>query len=198
MMWTTDAQQPSTSTKVDELPCFDSSVACIEQLTTRAVKNSRELQVIGQAITLQRRKLWTTYLSANALNPLSFGLQLAQNIAGGGARAEGKLTLAQFELRRAEVGRALHDSISALVAIIEAAQLKEKLSSAALQTHTARVGILEVGYEFGEGDTAAMLPLWQRTDELKAEIEAARDEQVRTRRKLTQLVNTPPRVTGGY
>ncbi len=187
-----------TMTPAVQLPCMDSTPACVEKLTTLAVSNSRELQVIGQAMKLQRTTMWTTWLAADSFNPIGSVLKLARNIAGGGERGAAKLTLAQMEMRQSEVARNLREQILTLLVTIETASQRARLSDASLQTHTQRVAILETGYKFGDGDTAAMLPLWERTDQLKAQIETAGAEAERTKRRLIQLVTTPPRVTGGY
>jgi hypothetical protein len=69
------------------LPCSDSSAECLRRLGDLAVENCLELGVIDRALAYQRRKLWTSWLSADGLNPLAVALRVARNLAGGGDRA---------------------------------------------------------------------------------------------------------------
>jgi hypothetical protein len=85
------------------LPCSDSSAECLRRLGDLAAENCLELRVITQALAYQRRKLWTSWLNADGLNPLAVGLRVARNLAGGGDRAAARLEIAQLERRRAEV-----------------------------------------------------------------------------------------------
>jgi len=76
------------------LPCSDSSEECLRRLGDLAAENCLELRVIDQAIAYQRRKLWTSWLSADGLNPLAVALRVARNLAGGGDRAAARLEIA--------------------------------------------------------------------------------------------------------
>ncbi|HZN11509.1 MAG TPA: metal-dependent hydrolase, partial [Blastocatellia bacterium] len=79
------------------LPCSDSSAECLRRLGDLAVENCLELRVISQTLAYQRRKLWTSWLNADGLNPLAVGLRVARNLAGGGDRAAARLEIAQLE-----------------------------------------------------------------------------------------------------
>lgn len=164
------------------------TTACVDALHAQAIANSQELRVLEQAIKLQNAKLWTAYLSANALNPLSLGLQLIRNAAGGGERAERKLTIAQLELRRASLIAELRARIVAELTAYAQADAESKRAAQALATHTARVKLLEISYGAGDGETVNMLREWQRTDELRAAVSRAGELRAAAVVRLRQIV----------
>jgi hypothetical protein len=184
---TTSSQSPPTS----HLPCTDSSPTCLAMLGDLAVQNSREMAVVKQAIALQKKKLWTSWLQADGLNPFAIGLRIARNIAGGGDRAALKLEIARLELRCAEVETHLRQTITHSVLAYETAQRQALTSSAKLATHQTRLALFTVAYRLGEGSTAAMLQLWQAESDLQHEIATAQTLLLQRQTQLQALVFPP-------
>ncbi len=146
------------------------------------------MRVLDQAIKLNKTKLWTNYISANALNPLSFGLQLARNIAGGGDVAAAKLTTAQLRVQRLAIEDAMRAAIMQHVTNYEAAQLHERTARGKLQSHAQLIELSEVSYRRGDSTTEAMIPLWQTREDLKAEILSAESDERRAVALLREVV----------
>ncbi len=174
-------QPPATN---HYLPCTDSSPTCLQMLGDIAVQNSREIAVLAQAIKLQKKKLWISWLNADGLHPVAIGLRLARNIAGGGDRAAAKLELARLELRQAELATQRRESIVRAVLDYETAQRQWTSAETKLATHQARLHLLAIAYRLGEGSTETMLPLWQTETELQGEVERTK---IDCRQRLTQL-----------
>lgn len=156
------------------LPCQDSSPAGLETLGDLAVENSREIAVLEQAIQLQKKKLWTSWLNADGLNPLAIGLRIARNVAGGGERAAAQLELARLELRQAELATQLRDAVSRAVFAYETARQELTQTQTRLTAHQTRLAWLIISYRLGEGSTEMMLQFWQQGRELQAAFEQAR------------------------
>ena len=186
----TKAQSPGTTTANRELPtanalpCQDSSPVCLTTLGDLAIQSSRELAVLEQAIQLQKKKLWTSWLNADGLHPLAIGLRIARNLAGGGDRAAAKLELSRLELRQAELTTQLRAAITAAVLASETAQRQLTRAETKLAAQQARLQLLTMGYRLGEGSTETMLQLWQTETELQGEVEQAKAE---CRHRLLQL-----------
>ena len=166
------------------LPCLSSAPTCLQALGNLAVQNSREIAVLEQAITLQKKKLWTSWLNADGLNPLAIGLRIARNVAGGGDRAQLKLEIARLELRQAELETALREAVTQAVLADETAQRQLATKNSSLATHRMRLQFIALAYRWGEGSTETMLQLWQTETDLQAEVENA---SVACRQRLTQL-----------
>lgn len=178
------------SEKLDgsHLPCLSSSAECVERLTAQAVNASQEVRLIDESIKLASRRRWTNYIAADSFNPIGSVLKLTRNIAGGGDVQQARLVIAALELRRAETVEALRVRVRQFVTAHEQATTKQARLGAQLDTHKARVSLLEVNYRSGEGDTGAMLGEWQRTDELRAQIDDARREADDAQRNLMALI----------
>ncbi len=155
-------QPPATS----HLRCTDSSPICLQTLGDLAVQNNREIAILEQAIKLQQKKLWTSWLNADGLNPLAMGLRIARNMAGGGERAAAKLELAQRAARRAELETNLRQAILQTILSYENAQQQLRLTQARYTAQQARVHLLEISYRLGAGNTEQMLREWEHLDEL--------------------------------
>ncbi|NEP58712.1 MAG: hypothetical protein F6K31_17125 [Symploca sp. SIO2G7] len=76
------------------LPCLDSSMECLAQLTQRAIAQSSEIEAINQQLVLTNdrqdyaeARQWTNYLT---LDPI----RLVQNVLGGGDVQRDRLALA--------------------------------------------------------------------------------------------------------
>ena len=171
------------------VPCFDSSAECLRRLGDLATANNLELKVIDQALAYQRRKVWTSWLNADGLNPLAVGLRVARNIAGGGDRAAMKLEVAQLERRRAEVEAGVRLAVAQSVAELEAAGHRLEISRARFDEHRLRLRLLAVGYRLGDGSTEEMIRLWQTGEELRGQVTAAEAEQSRARLRLESLLH---------
>jgi multidrug resistance efflux pump len=157
-----------------------------------AVRNSREIAVLEQAIALQKKKLWTSWLNADGLNPLAIGLRIARNIAGGGDRAALKLEIARLELRHAELTKSLCQAVTQAMLAHEKAFAQHALAQDRLATHQARVQLVEVAYRLGEGSTEAMWQLWLTQEELQAQLAAAEQQTRQAKDDLTRLIFPAP------
>jgi hypothetical protein len=171
------------------LPCSDSSAECLRRLGDLAIANNPEMKVIDQALAYQRRKVWTSWLNADGLNPLAMGLRVARNLAGGGDRAAMKLEVAQLERRRAEVEAGVRLAVAQSVAELEAAGDRLAISRARSDEHRLRLRLLTVGYRLGDGSTEEMIRLWQTGEELRGQVRAAEAEQSRARLRLESLLH---------
>ena len=171
-----------------ELPCFDSSETCVEKLTAEAVANSEEIKVIDQTIKLAKRKGWTQYIDVSAIDPLILSVQILRNIFGGGERQTRKLTVSQLELRRTETVKNLRAEISDLLLQAETFKRKQAQSQILYDSQRSLVAILEVSYKSGELSTERMIPVWEKLDFNKIEIQTAENERETIKKKLTALV----------
>lgn len=166
------------------LPCLDSSPVCLQTLSDLAVQNSREIAVLDQAITLQKKKLWTSWLNADGWHPFAIGLRIARNLAGGGDRAALKLDIARLELRQAELAAQLRNLSVQAVLAYETSQRQLNVKETKLAAHQVRLRLLTTEYRLGEGNTEAMLQWWQTERELQQE---AIEAKAVCQQRLTQL-----------
>ena len=157
------------SSDSQQLPCSEMNVSCVDRLVGQAAERRREIVVIEKAIELQRRKLWTTWITADAANPLSMGLRLIRNIAGGGDRGAIKLEIARLELRKAEMLTSLRESISRRLLELEQAEGELGAVSEKSRMLRNRLQILELVYVAGGESTKGMLELWLQERELQIE-----------------------------
>lgn len=178
--------------QTNDLPCFDSSEICVEKLTAQAVANSSEIKVLDQTIKLARRKGWTNYIDVSALDPLTMSVQILRNIFGGGERQQRKLSIAQIELRRTETVSRIRNEISNLLTQAENAERKRLQSKMLFDAQTSLVAVLEVSYRSGELSTERMMPVWEKLDYFKIEIQSAENERETLRKKLIVLVEPQP------
>lgn len=176
------------------VPCRDSSSECVQILTARALNASPEIKVLDEAIKLNRTKLWTNYLSANALNPLSLALQVARNIAGGGDVAQAKLTTNQLRATRAALEQTMRANITQSLTDYETAARTEANTRAGLEAHEQRLSILLVSYRLGDSTTEAVLPEFAASESLRAQItsaQAAENAALVRCREIVAPSNTP-------
>jgi hypothetical protein len=152
------------------------------------VQNSREIAVLEQAIAVQKKKRWTSWLNAEGLNPLAIGLRIARNVAGGGDRAALQLEIARLELRRAEIATNLRQAVTLAITDDEASGHQQRVLQAKRAALRGRIQLAEVAYRLGEGNTEAMWQFWLTCDELDAQIVAAEAHRQQTRRKLLSLL----------
>ena len=155
------------------------------------MQNSRQIAVVEQAIQLQKKTLWTSWLNADRLKPLAIGLRIARNIAGGGDRAALKLEIARLELRRAELETNLRQAVALAIADNEAIRHQQRVLQAKRAALRVRIQLAEVAYRLGNGNTEAMWQLWLTCDELQAQIVAAEAYRQQTRHKLLSLLFPP-------
>ena len=174
-----------------ELPCSDSSAECLRRLGDLAVDNCVELRVIDEALAYQRRKLWTSWLSADGLNPLAVALRVTRNLAGGGDRATARLEISQLERRRAEVEAGLRLAVAERVAELEAARRRLDLARERKAAHGSRLSLSAVGYRTGEGSTEEMMALWQTREEMRGRVAEAAADVARQQARLRALLAAP-------
>lgn len=173
---------------INALPCSDSSPTCLQTLGDLAVQNSREIAVLKQAIALQKKKLWTSWLSADGWHPLAIGLHIARNLAGGGDRAAAKLEIARLDLRRIEIATNLHQAIRQAVWEYERLQQELAVTQNKRAYHQARLQIAEISYRLGESHTEAILSLWQTSEELQTQVTLTAGQMRSVKSKLESLL----------
>ena len=176
----------------NDLPCFDSSEICAEKLTARAVANSEEIKVIDATIKLAKRKGWTQYIDVSAIDPLTLSVQILRNIFGGGERQTRKLTVSQLELRRTETVKNLRAQINDSLLQAENAERKKTQSQMLFDAQHSLAAVLEVSYKSGELSTERMLPVWEKMDFYKIEIQTAETTRETIKKKLIVLVEPQP------
>ncbi len=172
----------------NDLPCFDSSEVCVQKLTAQAVANSEEIKVLDQTIKLARRKGWTQYIDVSAIDPLTLSVQILRNIFGGGERQQRKLSIAQIELRRSETVQKIRAEITNLLIEAENFERKRLQSKMLYDAQSSLVAVLEVSYKSGELSTERMMPVWEKLDYFKIEIQTAETEKESIRKKLIVLI----------
>ncbi len=176
----------------DNLPCFDSSEVCVQKLTAQAVANSEEIKVLDQTIKLAKRKGWTQYIDVSAIDPLTLSVQILRNIFGGGERQQRKLSISQIELRRSETVSRIRTEISNLLVEAENAGRKKNQSQTLFDAQSSLVAVLEISYQSGELSTERMMPVWEKLDFYKTEIQNAETVREILRKKLIVLVEPQP------
>jgi hypothetical protein len=168
---TTNHQPPTTN---HQLPCLTSEPDCLQILGDLAVHNNRELALLEQTLRLQKKKLWTNWLSADGLNPLTISLRVIRNLVGGGERAAAKLEIARLEWRQAEQISQIHNQITQAVFAYEVSQQQLAATKDRLTAHQTRLQFSIIEYRLGGVGTETMLQLWQTETELQRDIEQAR------------------------
>ncbi len=188
LMLTTAIQIPAQN----DLPCFDTSEKCAETLTAQAIANSAEIKVLDQTIKLARRKGWTQYIDVSAIDPLTLSVQILRNIFGGGERQTRKLQLAQINLRRTETVLRIRAEINDLLLNAENAERKKLQTQTLFDAQSSLVAVLEISYQSGELSTERMMPVWEKLDFYRIEIERAATERETLRKNLIALVEPQP------
>lgn len=172
----------------DQPPCLSSQPLCLAELSRTALSHDPRVKVLDEAIRLQEVKGWTNYIAADSFNLLSMAFRTARNIAGGGDRAANKLSINQLKLRRSEIAAGIRQDLLLHALAYESAERSRALFTSKLQTHLITVQVVELGYRQGDGDTAVMLSLWDRTAELKAQLQQAEDDARKEREAITLIV----------
>ncbi|MBA4122013.1 MAG: hypothetical protein H0X72_06085 [Acidobacteria bacterium] len=178
----------------NDLPCFDSSEVCVQKLTAQAVANSEENKVLDATIKLARRKGWTQYIDVSAIDPLTLSVQILRNIFGGGERQQRKLSIAQIELRRSETVQKIRAEITNLLIEAESFERKRLQLKMLYDAQSSLVAVLEISYESGELSTERMMPVWEKLDYFKIEIQTAETERESIRKNLIILIEPKPLV----
>ena len=172
----------------NDLPCFDSPERCVVALTAQSVANSEEIKVLDATIKLARRKGWTQYIDVSAIDPLTLSVQILRNIFGGGERQQRKLSIAQIELRRSETISRIRTEISNLLVEAENAERKRLQSKMLYDAQSSLVAVLEISYKSGELSTERMMPVWEKLDYFKIEIQTFETERETIRKKIVGLI----------
>lgn len=176
----------------NDLPCFDLSETCVRELTAQAVANSAEIKVLDETIKLAKRKGWTQYIDVSALDPLTMSIQILRNVLGGGERQTRKLAISQINLRRTETVLRIRAEINNLLLQAENAERKKLQTQTLFNAQSSLVAVLEISYQSGELSTERMMPVWEKLDFFKIEIERAATERETLRKKLITLVEPQP------
>lgn len=166
-------------------------------MTSRAILNSREIQVIEQRLDLaaERRQYTESRWWVNWITTDPFAL--AQNILGGGDVGRDRLDVAAIEVeaanlirRREEVATALAREVIDQVLQYEQLGRQLELLDSQIVTQRQRQAVMEVGYRMGEGTTGTMLTVWQQTEDLEARRVEMAIAQGRIVAELEQVVGT--------
>jgi hypothetical protein len=199
------------------IPCIDSSSECIEQLTGKAIANSPELVTLDEQIALIDKRLvvageriehtskkrWTNYLSTDPL-------RIAANVFGGGDVQRDNLTIADLEVksaeleayranlhrRQAEVKSKLREDVLGLVLEYEAAEREYVLAQSKLATYNQQRQLIEIDYQFGNGSTTQMLSMWQQGESLETDVIQIESKKAEITRKIQQLTAQSPPILG--
>lgn len=194
--------QPSNASTL-ELPCLNSSVECLAELTELAIAHNLEIQSIDERlvlgddrITFARRRRWTNYITTDPI-------RLIQNILGGGDVQRDRLDIAELELRQAdlvrrrwEVTEAIASDVVDLVLEWESLDRKADAMVGQLQTQQQREAVMEAAYRTGSGRTTSMLSVWQRTEDLEARLIETQIDQNQIRQELERVVYEVATTTG--
>jgi hypothetical protein len=157
------------------LPCLDSSTPCLTRLTELALAQSRELALLDQRIGVAADRIgyaearqWTDYLTTDPM-------RLVQNLFGGGDVQRNRLAIADLEVQSADLMRRREEVATELTCevvdyVLEYEQLGRQIDLLDTQivTQQHQQAVMEVGYRMGQGDTSAMLSVWQRTADMEA------------------------------
>ena len=144
-------------------------------LTRQAIDQSSEIIAIEEqlALTAQRQdyaqsRRWVNYLT---LDPL----RLVQNVLGGGDVQRDRIAIASLELetanlirQREEQAQDVANEVVSLMLSYEKLVREGELIASQLQSHRTQVSVMESAYRTGQGSTAAMIALRQRTEQLEA------------------------------
>ena len=180
---------------VQELPCLESSLDCLATLTERAIARNPEIQSIDERLALgddrihySRRQRWTNYITTDPV-------RLVQNLLGGGDMQRDRLAIAELELqqadlvrRRWEVSEAIAQTIIDQVLNWERLDRQLDLLETQSLTQQQQQAVIEASYRTGSGNTATMLTVWQRSEDLEARRVEAEIDQTQTRQELERLV----------
>jgi hypothetical protein len=176
------------------LPCQTSQPQCLTQLNPAAIAHNLELKTIDQRlaatqtrINQQRRGKWKTWVQPNPIG-------IVANILGGGdaqrveqAIGDLELNLGELHRRRAEVETQTREQVLGLVLTIEKFDRSIVGMKSAQAANAQRLAIVEVGYKFGQGSTAAMLELWEQAEAEKGRIREVENERSQAISKLAGL-----------
>lgn len=177
------------------LPCLNSSVDCLTELTEAAIAHSLEIQSIDERLVLgddrinhARRRRWTNLITSDIP-------RLIANILGGGDMQRDRIAVAELEFRQAElvrrrweVSEAIAQDIVGLVLDWERLERRLALMETQLQTQRQRAEVMEAAYRTGSGSTASMLVTWQRTEDMEAQLLEWQVDQSNIERQLESLV----------
>ena len=102
------------------------------------------------------------------------------------------MTISQLELRRTETVKNLRVQIRELLLNSETSERKRLQSQTLLDAQRVLVAVLEVSYKSGELSTERMMPVWEKLDFYKIEIQTTENERETIKKKLVALVEPQP------
>ena len=178
-----------------QLPCLNSSVECLAQLTEEAIAHNLEIQAIDERLVLgderidhARRRRWTNYITTDPI-------RLIQNLLGGGDVQRDRIDIAELELRQADLVRRRWEVSEAIASevidrVLEWERLDRQVGLMIAQLHTQRqrAAVIEAGYRTGSGSTPSMLTVWQQTEDLEARLLETQIDQNQVRQELEGVV----------
>jgi hypothetical protein len=170
------------------LPCTDSTPACIERVVDLAILERPELVVLDNSIALQKRKLWTTWISTDGLHPVTIAFRIARNLAGGGDHAALMLEISRLEVRRAELVSQIRESVTRRLIDLDQVKLERDQLAERVRFTAARNRAFEISFASGQESTPAMIQLWLQERELKLELGRAESRVLEKRLELEEYV----------
>jgi hypothetical protein len=178
-----------------DLPCLDSSAACIASLVKAAIANSPSLKKLDEQVAAANDSI----KNANAGGGNIFRLiqpvvpllgvpllgigggalgTLVNTLAGNSrtdqttsqANADLQIKVAQIERTKQEVSDRIQDSVTQEVIKFDELRLQAETQAAIANRETSRFKLLEVAYRLGEGDTASFLEKVNALDRVRVSV----------------------------
>jgi hypothetical protein len=167
--------------------CESPESECAALWTETAVKNSREVKNLTEAIALAKRKQWTSLIDVSTIEPITASIQIIRNVLGGGRFQENKQLIHALELRRSETVTRIRERVIALLLQIEDARTQLREKETALENFSQQIELFEVQYRAGDFDTEKMLAIWEKQKTFRSEIESLRAEIKQTEAALERF-----------
>jgi hypothetical protein len=163
-------------------------------LTELAISHSSEIEAIEQRLAVMAQRIdyaesrrWTNYLTTDPL-------ELVQNLLGGGAVQRERVAIASLELqaadlvrRREEVAEDLAREVIGLVMDYERLGRELGLLESQIEIQQLQQAVMEAAYRTGQGSTVQMMGVWQRTEDLQAQLQERAVAQGQVRQELEQV-----------
>ena len=102
-----------------------------------------------------------------------------------------ELQVADLVRRREEVAEDLATEVVDLVLAYEEGEKALELLQMQLETQQLQQAVMESSYRTGQGDTGAMLAVWQRTETLSVQVSTRQTGQAQVIRQLESLASGP-------
>ncbi|AFY74799.1 hypothetical protein Syn7502_02863 [Synechococcus sp. PCC 7502] len=198
-----------------DLPCLDSSAACIKLLTERAIANSPTLKALDQQIQQNEANVKSIAQAAQGniftqLQPfvpflavpntvLGLGTTLSSVITNLGGNARQDQTAAQnnatLQLRIAEIEKAkldvkarIEDSVIQSLIQFDQVKVAADIAEAIANREASRFKLIEVAYRLGEGDTNSFIALQNGLDRTRLDVTRQKSAMRSQAAKIKRIV----------